>query len=84
MFTVGTRAAGTLLPSIGHCLGCPSVWQCSWGHGLSVQHLVGCHEISNYSAKQECLPVEFEFRSTNVSTIYSLVFLWMKNLVGNR
>lgn len=69
MFTVGTRAAGTLLPRAGHCLGCPTVWQCIWGHGLNVQHLVGCHDISKYSAKQECLPLEFEFRSTDVSAV---------------
>lgn len=74
MFTLGTRAAGTLLPSAGHCLGCPSVWQCIWGHGLSVQHLVGCHDISKYSLIS---------RSINVSTVFSQEVLWMKNLVGN-
>lgn len=83
MFTVGTRAAGTLLPSAGYCLGCPTVWQCSWGHGFNVQHLVGCHDMPKYSAKQECLPQEFELRSTNLSTFSSQEFLWIENLVGN-
>lgn len=66
-FTAGRRAAGTLLPSAGHGLGFPTAWQCSWAavvldqQPLSTvaQHLMGWHNISKNSAKQEGLPLEF-------------------------
>lgn len=48
----------------------------AWDVPLAMDWM-GCQDLSKYSAKQECLPLEFEFRSTNASTVSSQEFLWI-------